>query len=127
VVREGRVLVARRSSESHLGGLWEFPGGKIEDGETPEAALERELREEMQLEAGETEPLTVYVHSYPDRTVRLHAFLVRDARGDVRTDGAREWAWVLPGDLAAHPMPGRLQHGPNGLTIQAALCYLRCE
>lgn len=105
VVRSGKVLVARRGEGSHLEGLWEFPGGKIEPGEAPGAAAARELREETTLERGEFEPLAVFVHSYPDRQVTIHAFLVREPAGEVRTDGDRPWDWVHSDDLAALPMP----------------------
>ncbi len=104
-VRQGRALVARRSPDAHLGGLWEFPGGKIESGEEPAEAARRELREEAGLEGGSLEPLTLFVHSYPDRTVRLHAFLIREPAGEVRVDGDREWAWLAREELLAVPMP----------------------
>ncbi len=105
VVREGRVLVARRAADAHLGGLWEFPGGKIVDGEEPAAAALRELREETGLAATVAEPLVVVVHDYPDRTVRLHAYLVRETRGEVVVSGGREWAWVERAALDASRMP----------------------
>lgn len=105
VMREGRVLVARRAIESHLPGLWEFPGGKIEPGEPAEAAARRELVEETGLSAGKTEPLTVFLHSYPERTVRLHVFLVRQAEGDVVSGTGQSWEWVAREDLAGLPMP----------------------
>lgn len=100
VVREGRVLVARREPGSHLEGLWEFPGGKIEAGEDPPAAALRELREETGLVAAEAEPLNIFHHAYPDRDVRLHAFVVRDASGD-----PGRWEWVEMKALEALPMP----------------------
>lgn len=100
VVREGRVLVARRDPGSHLEGLWEFPGGKIEAGEEPLAAALRELREETGLLASDAEPLNVFHYAYPDRDVRLHAFLVREAKGD-----PGKWEWVETGALEALPMP----------------------
>lgn len=104
-MRSGKVLVARRGEGAHLEGLWEFPGGKIESGETPPAAAARELREETALEGGSFEPLTLFVHSYPERHVTIHAFLVRDPAGEVRTDGDRPWGWVSSDGLAALPMP----------------------
>jgi len=104
-VVKGEVLVARRSAGTHLEGLWEFPGGKIAEGEEPAEAAQRELAEETGLEAGELEPLTVVVHEYPERTVRLHVFLARDLRGEVATDPPREWAWQTPEALAGLEMP----------------------
>jgi 8-oxo-dGTP diphosphatase len=104
-LRSGKVLVARRAEGSHLPGLWEFPGGKVEAGESAAEAAERELREETSLAGDAAEPLTVFVHSYPDREVRLHAFLFREPRGEVRIDRERPWDWVLPGALSSLPMP----------------------
>jgi len=105
VTREGRVLVARRGDGSHLEGLWEFPGGKIEPDESPEAAAARELAEETGLGAGALEPLTVFLHSYPERTVRLHVFLARASEGEVVSGTGQAWEWVARDDLAALPMP----------------------
>ena len=105
VLRAGRVLVARREPGVHLGGLWEFPGGKIAEGEEPAAAALRELREETGLRGEAAEPLVVVAHDYPDRTVRLHAFLVRQAEGEVAVSGGREWAWIERGALDAGEMP----------------------
>jgi mutator protein MutT len=104
-VRGGDVLVAKRDAAQHLGSAWEFPGGKIEDGEDPEAAALRELREETGLEATSAESLLVFVHDYPDRRLRFHAFLVREASGEVKIDGNRRWAWVTPGELGDLTMP----------------------
>ena len=104
-IRNGRILVARRGQGSHLEGLWEFPGGRIEREEEPAAAARRELLEEAGLAGGEIEPLLVHVFDYPDRRVNLHVYLMLEPQGDVRVDGGREWAWVACGDLASLPMP----------------------
>jgi 8-oxo-dGTP diphosphatase len=104
-VREGKVLVARRGDDQHLGGTWEFPGGKVEDGEEPETAARRELKEETGLEAHDLEPLIVFVHDYPDRRLKFHAFIAREAEGEPRTDGNRPWQWVPLSDLRAVEMP----------------------
>jgi len=104
-VVDGRLLVARRAPGSHLEGEWEFPGGKIAPGEEPSAAACRELREETGLVAAETEPLVVVVHEYSDRSVRLHAFVVRDPAGKVTIDEPREWAWKRLDELSASEMP----------------------
>ncbi len=69
--RLGRVLAARRPPHKTLGGLWEFPGGKIDPGESPETALRRELREELALEVGPLKPMTAREHRYPFGTIRL--------------------------------------------------------
>lgn len=104
-VAGGRVLVARRPAGVHLPGVWEFPGGKLAGGETPAAAAQRELGEETGLSAGSLEPLLVLVHPYAAGPVRLHVFLARDVRGDVRIDGAREWGWKTPAELEHLAMP----------------------
>jgi 8-oxo-dGTP diphosphatase len=105
VARGRSILVARRVQETHLGGAWEFPGGKVEPGEEPIAAALRELREETRLDASTAESLLVFVHDYPDRRLRFHAFLVRDATGEVATDGDRAWDWVDVSSLDELPMP----------------------
>ncbi len=105
VARGGRILVVRRGEASHLPGVWEFPGGKILEGETPEDAAVRELREETGLEATRLDPLAVVTFDYPDRAVRLHAFVIRDAKGEVRIEGDREWSWLGRGDLEKLEMP----------------------
>jgi 8-oxo-dGTP diphosphatase len=103
-LREGRVLVSRRS-EGHLAGYWEFPGGKIHVGEAPADAARRELREETGLEAALLDPLASFEHAYPDRAIRFHAFLARDPQGAVALDGPREWAWLAPDEIVPSEMP----------------------
>lgn len=104
-VRDGRVLVARRGVGTHLAGSWEFPGGKIEPGETPADAARRELVEETGLEPDRLDPLVLLVHDYADRPLRFHVFLARDPRGDVAMDGPREWAWMSVEELERIEMP----------------------
>ena len=104
-VVEGRLLVARRPAGSHLEGTWEFPGGKVEPGEQPEAAARRELEEETGLLANGLEPLLVVLHEYPERSVRLHVFLAREPRGELRIEVSREWAWNSLAEVGRLPMP----------------------
>jgi mutator protein MutT len=104
-LRERRILVARRAPDSHLGGFWEFPGGKIEPGEEPAEAALRELAEETGLSAAVVEPLVLVDHAYDGRPFRFHAFLARDPGGEVRIDPAAEWAWMELPELARLEMP----------------------
>jgi 8-oxo-dGTP diphosphatase len=99
--RARRVLVGQRGTATHLAGLWEFPGGKIGPGEAPADAARRELREETGLAGGEAEALLVHAHDYPDRSVRLHVFLIREPMGDP----ARGWIWVGLDDLDGLDLP----------------------
>src|SRR6056297_3773949 len=78
---EGRVLVSRRLAGRHLAGLWEFPGGKIESDEAPEAALARELEEELGIVAGPSRPLVALRHEYPEKIVRLRLYEVHSFSG----------------------------------------------
>ncbi len=98
------MLVARRGAGTHLAGSWEFPGGKIEAQEPPAQAARRELREETGLVAGELEPVGVFVHDDPERSLRFHVFVAREPAGEVRIDG-REWGWMSRAELAALEMP----------------------
>jgi len=100
-VVDGRLLVGLRPKGSHLEDLWEFPGGKITDGEEPEEAARRELTEETDLVAENLEPLLVVVHEYAERHVRLHVFLARETCGRARPD----WSWKRLPEIVELPMP----------------------
>ena len=102
--KDGRVLIAKRPEGKSMAGLWEFPGGKIRDGEDAADAARRELLEETGLEACDLEPPLVFVPDYPDRTVRLHCFVAREPDGEVEIAG-RHWAWRLREELDAATMP----------------------
>ncbi len=102
--RDGRVLLARRPSEGLLGGLWEFPGGKVENGESLEYGLQRELREELGVETAVNGQIGVYRHAYTHFKVTLHAFDCRLLQGEPQPLAASELAWVLPTGLSHYPM-----------------------
>jgi len=101
---DGRVLIAQRPAEGLLGNLWEFPGGKVEQGETREQALKREIREELAVEIAVEAPFGVYRHAYTHFRVTLHAFLAQLECGTPRPLGVQAVRWVTPDALDAFPM-----------------------
>ena len=104
---EGRVLLAQRPPGKSLAGLWEFPGGKVDPGETPEAALIRELREELGIEtkASCLAPLTFASHSYEDFHLLMPLFACRRWEGIAQAQEGQTLAWVRPERLRDYPMP----------------------
>lgn len=99
VEREGRLLVARRSSGRSQGGLWEFPGGKQEPGETPEECLRRELREELGIETTVGAFFAENLHRYDHGTIRLLAYWVTWDSGEVRLVDHSAIAWQVPAEM----------------------------
>jgi 8-oxo-dGTP diphosphatase len=104
---DGRVLLAQRPAGKAMAGLWEFPGGKIEVGETPEVALIRELNEELGIDtwASCLAPLTFASHSYPDFHLLMPLFICRKWEGQVSSREGQALKWVRPVDLRNYPMP----------------------
>lgn len=104
---DGRVLLARRPPGKPLAGLWEFPGGKVHDGETPEAALIRELREELAIDTQESclAPFTFASHAYESFHLLMPLYLCRRWQGTPRPVEGQELAWVRPPRLRDYPMP----------------------
>lgn len=104
---KGQVLVARRADQQHLGGLWEFPGGKVEPGETPETALIRELDEELGIQTWNSclAPLTFASHSYDAFHLLMPLFACRRWQGIVQPREGQQLAWVRAADLRNYPMP----------------------
>lgn len=107
VDRDGRVLLAQRPEGKKMAGLWEFPGGKIEPGETPEAALVRELHEELGIQTAEgcLAPLTFVSHRYDDFYLFMPLYVCRVWRGVVEALEHQNLAWVYPKDFGQYPMP----------------------
>lgn len=101
---DGRVLVAQRNADDMLGGLWEFPGGKREDGETLPECLAREMREELDVEVEVGELLIVVRHAYTHFRITLHAFRCRLVTGEPRCLDCAAFRWVAPDELDALPM-----------------------
>jgi 8-oxo-dGTP diphosphatase len=104
IEERGRFLLARRLAGTHLAGTWEFPGGKCESGETHEACLARELREELGVDAVVGEELLVTEHAYPTRTVRLH-FRRCALNGVPRAMLGQQIRWASPGELRSVEFP----------------------
>ncbi|MXX91656.1 MAG: (deoxy)nucleoside triphosphate pyrophosphohydrolase [Boseongicola sp. SB0665_bin_10] len=104
---DGRVLLAQRPDGKSMAGLWEFPGGKIEDGEAPEAALIRELREELGIETWESclAPLTFASHAYDDFHLLMPLFACRKWQGAPVSREGQNLKWVRPAALRDYPMP----------------------
>lgn len=102
---QGRVLVSRRATDAHQGGLWEFPGGKVEPEESIDAALARELMEELGVEVQATEPLMVIEHDYGDKQVCLDVRRVTRWRGEARGLEGQPLAWQTPNVLLDWAFP----------------------
>jgi 8-oxo-dGTP diphosphatase len=99
------ILLTRRAVDSHQGGLWEFPGGKVEEGESLRSALARELREELGIEIGATHPLLEVRHDYGDKRVLLDVHVIRDFSGDAEGLEGQPLAWVPVDELARYEFP----------------------
>jgi 8-oxo-dGTP diphosphatase len=110
----GRVLITRRALNSHQGGLWEFPGGKVEPGESLGAALARELREELDIDIDGSSPLLQVMHDYADKAVLLDVHIVRRFRGHARGVENQPLAWVAPDALQGYDFPAA-----NGPIVRA--------
>jgi mutator protein MutT len=106
IFRDGKLLITRRHAKSHLGGLWEFPGGKREPGETFEACLVREIREELGVEISVGALFDEIRHDYPEKSVHLKFFLCRLVSGEPQPLDCAAVRWVGQGDLDAFEFPG---------------------
>jgi 8-oxo-dGTP diphosphatase len=105
VIREGRVLLTRRREGQHLAGMWEFPGGKLEAGESPEAAVVRECREECGIEVEVSDILDVTHHRYPEKDVLLLFYRCELRSGEVEHLEVADHAWVAPSKLEEYSLP----------------------
>ena len=104
---DGRVLISKRPEGKQLGGLWEFPGGKVEAGERPEAALIRELKEELAIDVAESclAPLTFASHAYDDFHLLMPLYVCRVWRGEPEAREGQALRWLHPRALRELPMP----------------------
>lgn len=105
IAHEGRYLIARRKAGAHLGGFWEFPGGKREAGETLEECLHRELWEELNIRIGTPTPFQIVRHEYPEKVVELHFFCCRIESGTAVALDCAEVRWVSPDEMATFEFP----------------------
>ena len=104
---DGRVLIAQRPEGKHMAGMWEFPGGKLEEGESPEDALIRELQEELEISthASCLAPLTFASHAYEHMHLLMPLYVCRKWDGVPRAVEAQALAWARPNRLRDYPMP----------------------
>ena len=105
VFRDGKLLITQRHADAHLGGLWEFPGGKREPEETFEVCLTRELREELGIEVEVEEMVESLTHAYPEKTVHLEFFVCELVAGEPRPLGCAAVKWVSKAGLLNYSFP----------------------
>jgi 8-oxo-dGTP diphosphatase len=103
--RDGQILITQRHGNVHLGGMWEFPGGKVEPGETLEAALQREIQEELGIKVRVDEEFFLIDHDYPTKSVRLHFFNCTIVAGEAQPLDVADLRWVEPGQLGDFQFP----------------------
>src|SRR3954464_15491609 len=119
VTRGARVLICQRKADDTFGGLWEFPGGKQEHGETLEQCLARELREELNIVARPTAQLPPVEHDYPHVQIRLHPFLCRHESGEPELLECQQARWIDPATLRDYQFPPA-----NGPLIERVIKHL---
>ncbi|MFM8331162.1 MAG: Nudix family hydrolase [Candidatus Methylumidiphilus sp.] len=119
--RSGEVLIAQRPVRKHQGGLWEFPGGKVEPGETADSALRRELREELGIAVEQASPLIKLSHAYPDRVVLLDVWQVETFSGQVSGLEGQPIRWVAPDALPQFGFPAA--NRPIVAAARLPTCY----
>ncbi|PPD23725.1 MAG: DNA mismatch repair protein MutT [Methylobacter sp.] len=126
VVRDaqGRVLIARRPAKVHQGGLWEFPGGKLEPGESVQQALVRELHEEVGIDVLGIKPLICIKHEYPDLAVQLHVFWVDGFSGQAHGREGQPFAWVTPQELDKYRFPAANRAIVNAVKLPGGYAIL---
>lgn len=105
IIREGRILIAQRDSLAHLGGLWEFPGGKRKSHESFEACLTREVMEELGLTIAVYEQVSSAEHFDAERRVRLRFYRCTILAGEPQPLGCKACRWVTPAEISAYPFP----------------------
>lgn len=119
--QDGAILLSQRAAHQHLGGKWEFPGGKVEAGESLLRALSRELAEELGIHSNLAQPLMTVEHAYSDKSVRLHFFEVRDWQGEASGREGQTLAWVSPAELGNYDFPAADRPLMTALTLGSQL------
>ena len=106
IEKEGKILIAKRKAGDDLfSGLWEFPGGKIEEGETPEECIARELKEELDIEVEVGELITSNKHKYPHGIFELLAYRVKHVSGEMVLNDHEEIKWVTADEMSSFEFP----------------------
>jgi mutator protein MutT len=105
IFRDGKLLITKRYDDAHLGGLWEFPGGKLEPNETFEQCLVRELREELGIEVTVRDLVESVTHEYPGKTVHLKFFGCKWLKNEPQALGCSECKWVKANQLSKFDFP----------------------
>ncbi len=102
---KGELLIAKRPDDKHQGGLWEFPGGKVEAGEEILTALDRELFEELGIKTLAAKPLIKVSHDYSDKSVVLDVWVVTEFSGKAEGREGQEVRWIVPSDIDSYTFP----------------------
>jgi mutator protein MutT len=105
IFHNGKLLITQRHANAHLGGLWEFPGGKREANETFERCLIREIREELGIEISVGGLFEEIIHAYPEKTVRLKFFICKLIRSEPQLLGCAAFKWIAKPELPDHEFP----------------------
>jgi mutator protein MutT len=105
IIRDGMILITQRLNEAHLGGLWEFPGGKRQLGESPEACLTREVMEELGLTIAVHEPVATAEHLDAERRVSLRFYRCTILSGEPRPLGCAAYRWIIPAEISSYRFP----------------------
>jgi 8-oxo-dGTP diphosphatase len=116
--KDAHILITRRPNDVHLAGLWEFPGGKVEPGESLEVALQREILEELGIKIRVYDEFFRIDHDYPTKSVRLHFFKCTVLEGEAQCIEVAELRWVKPEDLTNYEFP------PADAELLAKLCSI---
>jgi len=117
-IQSQQVLIAKRPDDKHQGGLWEFPGGKIEEGESPQQALKRELKEEINILVTQADFFQQVSFDYPDKNVILEFYLVTEFAGEPKGMEEQRIKWVSINDLERYHFPAANQEVVNRLLDQ---------